>query len=107
MADSKGAGQADKAAAEQATAKAGRDDAEQGRTEQARTAEQARDEAGSAAALSLQVDPSETVVNPYPNYDLMTLEQLRELADKRGVAINRDVEKAHLVTELRAADTAT
>lgn len=102
MADAKGAGNADKAAAEQATAKVGRDNADQGRS-----SDQARDEAGSAAALSLQVDPSETVVNPYPNYDFMTLDQLRDLADKRGVSINRDVEKAHLITELRAADTAT
>lgn len=45
--------------------------------------------------------------DPYPNYDLMSLDELRALAAERGVAINADVEKAHLVTELRAADTAT
>jgi len=35
----------------------------------------------------------------------MTLEELRDLAKERGVEINRDVEKAHLITELRAKDT--
>jgi hypothetical protein len=43
--------------------------------------------------------------NPYPNYDLMSLEDLQSLADERGVEVNRDVLKAHLVTELRAADS--
>jgi protein subunit release factor B len=93
MPDSRSQGQADKAAAEQAAARVGQE-------------EQQREEAKSAAAKSLQADPAE-VVNPYPNYDLMTLDQLRDLAKERNVEINRDVEKAHLVTELRAADTHT
>jgi hypothetical protein len=46
-------------------------------------------------------------VNPYPDYDLLPLEELQKLADERGVEVNRDVLKAHLVTELRAADTHT
>lgn len=85
--------QADKAAAEAKTADA--------------ASENPQDEARSAAEKSLRVERDETVVNPYPNYDAMTLEQLRDLADERGVEINRDVEKAHLITELRAADSGT
>ena len=45
--------------------------------------------------------------DPYPNYDFMTLEALQGLADERGVEVNRDVLKAHLITELRAADSGT
>jgi len=48
------------------------------------------------------VTPGES---PYPEYDFMSLDELRELAKERGVTINADVEKAHLVTELRAADS--
>lgn len=87
MADAKGQGQADKKAAEE------------------RTADVAAEEATSAAAKVLQVDAEDAAINPYPAYDLMTLEQLRELAKERDVEINRDVEKAHLITELRAKDT--
>lgn len=88
MADSKSQAQADKKAAEERTAEVAQDN-----------------EATSAAAKVLQVDPADAAVNPYPAYDFMTLEQLRELAKERGVEINRDVEKAHLITELRAKDT--
>lgn len=108
MPESKSQGQADKAAAEQRTAQVGAENADRDRAAaDDKSVEQRRDEAKSAAALSLGVDQSETAVNPYPNYDLMTLDQLRALAKERGVEINRDVEKAHLVTELRAADTHT
>jgi hypothetical protein len=107
MPDSKSQGQADKAAAEQATARTARDNEAQAQQAQDQAAEQRQEEAKSAAVKSLQVDRAESVVNPYPNYDLMTLDQLRALASERGVEINRDVEKAHLVTELRAADTHT
>jgi hypothetical protein len=91
------AGQADKAAAEQKTA----DVAEANRDSTVQT------EAKSAAAKVLSVDASQVAGDPYPAYDLMTLDQLRELAKERNVEINRDVEKAHLITELRAADTQT
>ena len=87
-------GQADKQAAEEKTA------------EQERERQQRADEASSAAAKVLQVDAADAV-NPYPAYDLMTLDQLRSLAEERGVEVNRDVERAHLITELRAADTGT
>jgi len=87
MTDAKGQGQADKKAAEE------------------RTADVGADEAKSAAEKVLKTDAGDAAVNPYPAYDFMTLEQLRELAKERGVEINRDVEKAHLITELRAKDT--
>jgi hypothetical protein len=88
MAEKASQAQADKKAAEDRTAEVG-----------------AENEATSAAAKVLQVDPADAAVNPYPAYDFMTLEQLRDLAKERGVEINRDVEKAHLITELRAKDT--
>lgn len=78
-------GQADKKAAEDATARVG--------------------EETTAAAKVLNTDPADASNNPYPAYDFMTLEQLRDLAKERGVEMNRDVEKAHLITELRAKDT--
>jgi hypothetical protein len=78
-------GQADKKAAEERTAEVG--------------------EETTAAAKVLNTDPADAANNPYPAYDFMTLEQLRDLAKERGVEINRDVEKAHLITELRAKDT--
>lgn len=96
MTDKNGPGQADKKAAEVKTAEVAAEDGAGGQTEPT-----------SAAAKALQVDPAEASLNPYPNYDLMTLDQLRAVAKERGVEINRDVEKAHLVTELRAADTHT
>jgi hypothetical protein len=43
--------------------------------------------------------------NPYPSYDVMPLEELRKLADSREVGLKPEDEKAHLVTELRAADS--
>lgn len=92
MPDAKSQGQADKAATEQ-------------RSEQDQQAQERKVEARSAAEKVLKVDRSESAVDPYPAYDFMTLEQLRSLASERGVEINRDVEKAHLITELRAADS--
>lgn len=90
-------GQTDKAAADRRTADVAAEN--QDTTVQA--------EAKSAAAKVLSVDPAEAAGDPYPAYDLMTLDQLRELAKERDVEINADVEKAHLITELRAADTHT
>jgi hypothetical protein len=80
MAEKASAGQADKAEAEVKTATVG---------------DEATDLPPSGAA------------DPYPNYDFMTLEDLQSLADERGVEVNRDVLKAHLITELRAADSGT
>lgn len=95
MTERTGQGQADKKAAEDKTAAVAAEN----------TADSPADRAKSAAEKSLLADSSETAVNPYPNYDMMTLEDLRTLAQDRGVEINRDVERAHLITELRAADS--
>jgi hypothetical protein len=43
--------------------------------------------------------------NPYPSYDMMPLEELRSLASSRDLKLNPEDEKAHWVTELRAADS--
>jgi hypothetical protein len=98
MTDAKGQGQADKKAAEDRTAEVG---AENARKE----ANPETSESKSAAAKVLQVDPADAAVNPYPAYDYMTLEQLRDLGKEREVELPRDVEKALWVTELRAKDT--
>lgn len=85
--------------------------------EQARSEQQARssqsesksgkDEPRSAAAKALQVDPAEAQNDPYPVYDLMSLDELRSLASRREVSMPGDVEKAHLISALRAADTSS
>lgn len=62
-----------------------------------RKAAQAASEAGGVAPTDA-VDPN----SPYQSYDFMPLSELVALADERGVTINPDVLKAHLVTELRA-----
>lgn len=41
------------------------------------------------------------------SYDVKTLEDLREIADKRKVELGAEFVRGHLVTELRAADTAS
>lgn len=41
--------------------------------------------------------------DPYADLDLKSLPELRELASSAGVTINADVEKAHLISELRAS----
>lgn len=41
------------------------------------------------------------LTNPFPAYEDRSLEDLRSLAESRGVEINRDVEKANLVVKLR------
>lgn len=45
--------------------------------------------------------------DPFPPYDLMTLQELRDVAAELKVAIPPDVEKALLVTELRAHRSGT
>jgi hypothetical protein len=102
MPQSTSQGQADKAAAERKTAEVA---AENERTRD----EQTRDETELTEAqrqARADADPdAPNRVDPYPSYDMMTLEDLRALAARRGVEINRDVERAHLITELRAADS--
>lgn len=45
--------------------------------------------------------------DPFPPYDLMSLEELRAVADELNVAIPLDVEKSLLITELRAHRSGT
>lgn len=65
----------------------------------------AAEETTAAAAAGVEASSTDSAVDPYPNYDVMPLEELQKLADSRGVEVNRDVLKAHLITELRAADS--
>jgi hypothetical protein len=99
MAEKTSQGQADKATVENKTATVGNEDPNAGRTVGA--------DANNGDKVPDEVRAGNDPLNPYPNYDFMTLESLRELAESRGVEINRDVEKAHLITELRAADSGT
>lgn len=93
MTEKSGPGQTAKAQAEEKTAQVGDEKA----------ARVGGPDVPDEAAAENNDDPT----NPYPNYDYLTVEQLQELAESRGVEINRDVLKAHLVTELRAADSGT
>lgn len=49
----------------------------------------------------------DTVTNLYASYDQMPLAELRALAGERDVELPAEFRKAHLVTELRAADSGT
>jgi hypothetical protein len=100
MTDKSGQGQADKRAAEERTAQVA---AERQQADQPAGQGQPR----SAAEKAQQVPRAGSADDPYPAYELMMLEDLRALATERGVEINRDVERAHLITELRAADSGT
>lgn len=108
MAEAGSKGQRDKAATEAATAAgAAQDEADaRVRAEESsgKRAEELRAEAASAADLSTQLTPEATAVDPFPAYDELDLEALRKLAKDRDVEINRDVEKAQLVHELREHD---
>jgi hypothetical protein len=46
----------------------------------------------------------EVALNPYPEYEANGVDQLRSTAEGRKVEINRDVEKAELVSRIRAKD---
>lgn len=97
MTEKTGPGQADKAAAEHRTAQVGAENRQPDRT---------ADEPTTAAAKVEQADADDAtvLVNPYPPYGEGSLEDLRSEAASRDVEINRDVERAHLVHKLRAAD---
>lgn len=85
--------------AQAAAAKAGADQekSREDARELQREAARAASEAGGVAPTDA-VDPQ----SPYQSYDFMPLSELVALADERGVTINPDVLKAHLITELRA-----
>ena len=108
MTEKAGPGQADKRAAEERTAQVAADN----KAEQRRRSEQESQQAGSAAEKvqrsieSGDTDDVETtvVVDPFPAYEDKSVAELRSQAESRGVEINRDVEKAHLVSKLRRQD---
>lgn len=60
----------------------------------------------SAEAGDTDTVDDDVLVNPYPGYDELSLEELRSAAESRGVEIPRDVEKAQLIAHLRAAGPA-
>jgi hypothetical protein len=62
-----------------------------------------RENDGKAAARGKEL--VEGASNPYASYDVIPLEELRKLAESRGVELDEEFKTAHLITELRAADT--
>ena len=96
MTDGKGQGQADKKAAEDRTAEVA---AEQ-EVEQTVGTDQPGPRADSAPERR-EVDAH---LDPFPDYGTAELDELRSLVSERGVEINRDVEKAQLIKQLRDAD---
>ena len=105
-----GPGQADKKAAEQRTAQVAADNKEQDRQQKAESEQAEQNQAKSAAEKvrkSIESGDDDSVegavvANPYPDYESKELSELRSEAEGRGVEINRDVEKAHLVYLLRS-----
>lgn len=94
-------GQSDKAAAERRTAQVSAENAEQADQPAARigtdqTPERADDAPGRRAV--------DAALDPFPDYDSKKTDELKSLADSRGVEINRDVEKAELIKKLREND---
>jgi hypothetical protein len=100
MTDKNGPGQADKKAAEVKTAQVAED---------AEAASRLR--AGSDQTPQREDDAPPRVpgrdadYDPFPDYDSQTTDELAALAESRNVEINRDVEKAELIKELRASDS--
>jgi hypothetical protein len=57
------------------------------------------------ASEGVEQDPGEYPDNLKYSYDVKPLEEIRDLAKKAGVELSEEFVRAHLVTELRAADT--
>lgn len=55
----------------------------------------------------VEQDPGEYPDNLKYSYDVKTLEELHDIAGKRKVELGDEFVRSHLVTELRAADTAS
>lgn len=110
MTDKFGPGQADKKAAEQRTAPPAAENKE-AQVSQQQQPENKKDESGPKTAAekvqqSVEAGDTDTadeavLVDPYPAYDELSVEELRSAAKSRDVEINRDVEKAQLIHELR------
>lgn len=60
---------------------------------------------GPKGAVGPAVDNVGDGDNPYPSYDMMPLEFLRDLAESRDVGLDPEDEHGHLVGQLRASDS--
>lgn len=69
--------------------------------------EKSRAETDKLQADAAEAGHTDAVPTEYESYDLMPLSELQKVADERGVTINPDVLKAHLITELRAHQSGT
>lgn len=81
--------------------------AEKVNRDQADDKQDVKAEADTAAQKVAEASPAEApavAADPFPAYGDMTVDELRAFAEKRGVEINRDVEKAELVKQLREKD---
>lgn len=112
MTEVQGRGQADKKAAEQRTAEVDEQNRQAAQKDQETTQNAAADvqpTAGTDNTPERTDDAPErravdAVLDPYPEYEQKSREELRALAESRGVEINRDVEKAQLIKQLRDSD---
>lgn len=134
MAEQNSPGQRDKATSEVRTAEVGAENAREkaAQTRQAKAAEKRqanqRDEDPAAAqerrnevradlakadsaadklrqAQDVDTDlAGEVALNPYPEYEEKSADELKSVAEGRNVEINRDVEKAELIRLIRAKD---
>jgi hypothetical protein len=98
-------GQADKARAEARTAQVAAENEQQQEQNEGQTVvspDQTPERADGAPAQEGELD---STVNPYPDYDSQKTDELASLAESRGVEINRDVEKAQLIKQLRDSDS--
>lgn len=99
MTEKTGQGQADKKAAEERTAEVAADNAAE--TVQARIG---TDQTPARADDAPERRAVDAALDPFPDYDSKNTDELASLAKARGVEINRDVEKAELIKELRVQD---
>lgn len=58
-----------------------------------------------AKSIAKSGQPEKQGGNVYASYDVMPLEEIRKVAEERGVELDEEFETAHLITELRAADS--
>lgn len=119
LTDKFGPGQADKRAAEQRTAQVGAQnrEAQVAQQPQSEDKKDEKSESGpktAAEKVQQSVDAGDTdtveeavLVDPYPAYEELSVEELRSEAESRDVEINRDVEKAQLIHELRRQQDGT
>lgn len=91
---------ADKATTGTSTGGTSTGSASAGSSVETRHSQTAVDRANERARLAAEGGP-----DPFPPYDLMDLDELREVAAELGVTLPPDTEKALWITELRANRT--